>query len=302
MPVRTSRTSEDGTVRVDHDRCKLCGMCVRVCKEGPLRIERGRLLVDYSCALGCVACGHCAAVCPEGCITVEGRDLRSDDILPLPPKEARAGFEQLNALMVSRRSMREYEAREVEQEMINKILDAAATAPMGIPPSDVGVLVFRGRDKVREFTRDMLDALKTMRRVFSPPAIYLWRLFIGKDACDMMRTFLVPLIDKYLKANARGEDLFAYDAPLGTFFYGAPGADPTDAVISATYAMLAAESLGLGSCMLGFPAPTLAHSRKLRAKYGIPAKARMGIMLIFGYPALTFRRAIKRRFASVRYW
>ena len=32
---------------------------------------------------------------------------------------------------------------------------AAATAPMGIPPWEVGVIVLRGRPKVRELARDV---------------------------------------------------------------------------------------------------------------------------------------------------
>jgi len=42
-----------------------------------------------------------------------------------------------------------------------------------------------------------------------------------------------------------------------------------DAHISATYAMLAAESLGLGSCMIGSASPFLVRSKQLLQKYGL---------------------------------
>lgn len=302
MPVKTSRASEDGVVRIDQERCKLCGLCVRVCKEGPIRLGGGKLTVDYSRGLGCIACGHCAAVCPEGCITVEGRDLSAEDIIPLPPKESRASFDQLNALLLARRSVREFQDREVGEEEIEKILAAATTAPMGIPPSDVKVLVFKGRDKVRAFKDDMLVALKSMIRMFSGPMLFLLRPVLGKDACDMFRTFLVPLARDYIEKDRQGVDTFMYDAPLGMLFYGAPGSDATDPLIAATYATIAAESLGVGSCMLGFPAPLLKRNKKLLAKYGIPPKSAIGMMVIFGYPAVKFQRAIRRRFAEVRSW
>jgi nitroreductase/NAD-dependent dihydropyrimidine dehydrogenase PreA subunit len=302
MAVKTGRADADAVVRVDSARCKLCGQCVKVCKSGTLALEGGKVAVDYASALGCMACGHCAAVCPQGCITVEGRDLAPADMTPLPPPESRATYDQLTSLLLSRRSVREFQSRPVAQEDIDRIISAATTAPMGIPPSDVKVLIFNGRDKVREFKNDMLAALKPMIRIFSGPILWLLRPFVGKEAADMFRTFLIPLAKDYIEKDKEGIDLFAYDAPLGMLFYGAPGADATDPVIAATYAMIAAESLGVGTCMLGFPAPLLKRSKKLLAKYAIPPKAAIGIMVIFGYPAVRFQRTIRRRFAEVRYW
>ena len=44
---------------------------------------------------------------------------------------------------------------------------------------------------------------------------------------------------------------YLYDAPVALCFYGSPCCDPAGPVIAATYAMPAAESLGLGTCMIG---------------------------------------------------
>lgn len=301
MPVKTARADKDAMVRVDYDRCTACGLCVKVCKGGPLHIDNNRLMIDYSRGAGCFACGHCAAICPSECITVEGRDLAGSDILPLPLKEALSNYDQLKALLLTRRSVREYQDKDVPQDVIDKIISAAATAPMGIPPSDVEVLVLKGREKVQTFKKDMLEALKPMKRMFSGPMLALWRPLIGKETCEMFKTFLIPAIDGYLEKDKEGIDWFTYNAPLAMLFYGSAYSDPTDPVIAATYAMVAAESLGLGTCMLGFPAPVLKRNRKLAAKYKLPPKAQPGIMVIFGYPAVKFRRAIQRRFAAVHY-
>jgi nitroreductase/NAD-dependent dihydropyrimidine dehydrogenase PreA subunit len=302
MAVKTSRADADGVVKVNHELCRLCGLCVRVCPSGPLHIENRKLLIDYSQGLGCVACGHCAAVCPHGCITVEGRDMAAADIIPLPAAGERANFDQLNALLLSRRSIREYQAREVEQELIDKILAAATTAPMGIPPSDVGVVVIKGREKMQEFKRDMLTGLKGFVRIFSGPMLWVLRPLLGKETCQMFRTFLLPCAREFIEKDKEGIDLFTYDAPLGMLFYNSPFGDTTDPLIASTYAMIAAESLGLGSCMLGFPAPLIKQNKKLQAKYGMAPGSKPAMFIIFGYPALKFNSAIKRRFASVTDW
>jgi hypothetical protein len=43
----------------------------------------------------------------------------------------------------------------------------------------------------------------------------------------------------------------------------------------------------------------LQYNRALRARYGLPQKLQPGIMIIFGYPAVHYKHAIRRRFARV---
>jgi hypothetical protein len=65
--------------------------------------------------------------------------------------------------------------------------------------------------------------------------------------------------------------------------------------------MLTAESLGLGSCMLGTIPYCFKYSRALRHKYQIPNKSQQGLMLILGYPAIPYQKAIQRRLGAVRH-
>jgi nitroreductase len=93
-----------------------------------------------------------------------------------------------------------------------------------------------------------------------------------------------------------------YDAPLAIYFYGSPYVDPADPIVAATTAMYAAESLGLGACMLGAIHPLIRYggkAKKFRTKYGIKYPSREGVFVIFGYPAVKYRKGLKRTFASV---
>ena len=300
MQVNLGRGQGTVEVRVDHAKCTACGQCVEVCGHGPLWMEDGEVRVDPNRFLGCFACGQCAAVCPQACIEVEGRDLAPADLVPIPPPAARAGYDALRALMLARRSVRKFKEAEVAPEAVGQILAAATTAPMGIPPSEVGVLVRAGRAQVADFRRDLLAGMKPMRRMTSPLALALLRPFLGREVCESFRQFLGPVMDLYFEGDRDGRDYFFYDAPLALYFYGSAYADPTDPAIAATYAMLAAESLGLGSCLLGFPGPVLAHHPGLRKKYGLPAKIQPGLALAIGHPAVRYHRAVVRRFAAVQ--
>jgi nitroreductase/NAD-dependent dihydropyrimidine dehydrogenase PreA subunit len=301
MPLELGRGGGPAEVRIDHERCTACGLCVRVCKGAPLSLKDGRVIVDQGHFFGCLACGQCVAVCPEGCIAVSGRDLGPGDFIPLPPPELRPGYDRLRALLLARRSVRDYQQREVEPELIEQILEAASSAPMGVPPSEVSVLVLAGRAKVRAFRDDLLGAMQRVRWLFSPGVLWLLRPFIGRENYQAFRAFVGPVLDGYVAADRQGLDWFFYDAPLTLYLYGSAYADPADPIIAATYAMLAGEALGLGSCMLGFPGYILQHGRALRRKWGLPAKMQPGIAIVFGYPAVRYRRGIRRRFAQVRY-
>lgn len=300
MSMPTSRASGYAEVMINYELCTTCGVCVEVCKGGPLLIQDNRLQVDQSLGFGCIACGACAAYCPTDAIRISGRDLYPADISRVPPASARASYESLHALLVSRRSTRKFQQREIEPELIDKILQSAATAPVGIPPSDVGVLVFRSADAIAALRDDLINAMKYWPIVFSPTLMMLLRPVIGRENADMFAKFLRPAVKNFLDKNAKGEDWLLYSAPLMLYFYGTAYSDPADMVVSATHALLAGESLGLGTCMLGFPGNILKFSNALRKKYGLPKKMRPGPAVIFGYPRYHANNSVKRRFREVR--
>lgn len=296
MSIKTSRASGVAEIEIDAERCTRCGLCVKVCKGGPLYVSADCIAVDQSRGFGCIACGQCVAICPQACIQVDGRDLLPEDVVDLPSREQRAGHDALRALMLARRSVRDYEDRPVDRSVLEQIVEAATMAPMGIPPTDVGVLVLDTKEKVKSFRDDLLVALKGMKSLWMK---IMFRMMAGKEGVEMYNSFIVPVIDEYVEKDAEGVDWFFYGAPAAMLFYTSPVGDAADAAIAATYAMLAAESLGLGSCMLGFPAPVLKFKKDLRRKFGLPAKMGPGIALVFGHPAVHYRRAFQRRLANV---
>ncbi len=302
MSIKTARAEGTANVTIDRAACIACGLCVQVCKGAPLTMVEGAVHVDQTCLFGCIACGQCVAVCPRDCITVDGRDFSPADVLPLPPRGERATYPQLYALLLGRRSVRDFKDQPVERALVDQIIAAASTAPMGLPPSDVEILIFDGAAKVAALSRDLLDFMRGIRWLFTPFMRSLMRPFVGKEAGDVFDTFIAPALNLFVQKQAEGVDWLTYAAPLAMYFSTSAYADPVDPLIVATYAMLAAESLGLGSCMLGTPAYGFKYSKKLRRKYGLADRSQQGILVIFGYPAFPYRRALRRRLGAVRFY
>lgn len=301
MAIPTSRTKEKANISINHDKCNGCGLCVSVCKDFGLIIESGKAVLSNTAVFGCIGCGHCMAICPTGAILINGRTLSPDDIYPLPPKENAADYNQLLTILQRRRSIREFSDKKIEEELIEKILNAAKTAPMGLPPSDVNVLIINGKNKNAEFVKDLAELVKSMKWLVSKPFLLMMRPFMGKENAEMFSLFMKPLIDIYSEAAEKGNNWISYDAPLVMYFYGSPYCDPADPIVPATYAMIAAESLGLGTCMIGGIHPLIQHGKKakeFREKYQIKYKSREGLFVIFGYPAVHYKKGIIRTFAS----
>lgn len=305
MAIPTTRAKNNGRITISHEKCTGCGLCVSVCKDFGLSINNGKVTTSDTAVFGCIGCGHCMAICPTGAITIQGREISPDDLFTLPSVDETIQYENLIALLQRRRSVREFTTQPVDPSLIKKILNTAATAPMGIPPSDVHVMVLDTAQKVHQFTADFCRYLESMKWIVSGWFLTLMKPFWSKSNDELFRKFVRPLFSIYTEGMKKDENLVLYDAPLAMYFYGSPYADPADPLIAATYAMLAGESIGLGTCMLGAVHPLIQNGRKaaaFRKKYNIRHASREGLFVVFGYPAVKYSKGIKRTFAAVDFY
>ena len=196
--------TDHGRAIVDDAACTGCGQCVENCPDEVLSLVNGKARAGDGIFIGCLACGQCVAVCPAAAIAVEGRGM------------TRATAGQIAALLYGRRSVRRYAEREVERDKIDWILEMTATAPMGIPPSEVGVVVFHGKAKVERFAAEVCASFKQMSKQLNPFMLGLMRLWTKKTDYVAMRDFIVPLLKMLSQKHEDGPDMFTYDAPRPT--------------------------------------------------------------------------------------
>lgn len=288
-------------VIIDKEKCTKCGICVISC-DNYLTQDKDSYPVAKSSEeslLGCIQCGRCMMKCPTEAIEIIGEDIDKSHLRPMP--QSTPDYEAINALMLKRRSTRKFKPDEVSKENIDKILAAAATAPVGIPPSEVKVLVFQGRKKVQEFAKELNGEIKHMKKIMTPLALNLMKLFMGEQQYKVMKDFALPLCDITLQECEKGNDILFYDAPAVMVFYGSELADVEDKVIAATNATIAAEALGLGTCFIGTVSYMLNNSSKLKKKYGIQKGEKVSTAFILGHPDEGgFLRTFQRNFKDVK--
>ncbi len=299
MAIMHSLYREAGSVRINPDICTQCGACAGICPSAVLVMDNGKVCVHADSPFGCIACGHCMMVCPVGAVSVNGRGISPDDVTPLPALEKRADAEMLSNLMLSRRSVRQFTEQEVDEKLLARIVGMASMAPMGIPPWDVGCVMVCGRPAIRQLAAKVIRGYEGFLTLFKPWVLTLMRPFVGKEKYELFAHFVRPLAEAYVQSSQAGQDKLFYDAPALLLFHHSAYADAVDASIACTYAMLAAESMGLGSTIIGGAPPILQRNKALCRRLGIPPGNTPAIALIIGYPAIQFRFAIHRHFSHV---
>lgn len=301
MVVMHSVYRESGTVTVDHDVCTRCRQCILVCPADALHLVDNHIRNNTDSPFGCIACGHCVMACPHACISVSGRGMEHAQIIDTPPEHHRSDADSLEALMLARRSVRHFADQPVAREQLERIVDIARTAPMGIPPWDIGCVVLCGRDQVQAVAEQVICGYERMLKVLRPWVVRLMRVFSGKASYEMFRYFIRPLGEMIVREYRDGRDVLFWDAPAAVVFHHSPYTDQADVAIACTYAMLAAESLGLGATVIGSAGPIIQRDKQLQESLGIPAGHKAAHVLIVGHPAVTFHRSIRRSFVNVVY-
>ena len=125
-------------------------------------------------------------------------------------------------------------------------------------------ILISGQEKIGEFTDNIIDSIQSEKE----------------------RTGLKKLREK-------GINPFFYNAPHILILHSPNGWAEINATIAITYAMLYAESLGLGSCWIGGVQKLLAGNKDISEKV-IGNSNKVGGMMIFGYPAVKYHRAPPR--------
>lgn len=299
--VPTGFGDQAATPFIDDALCTGCGLCVEVCSSETLVDVAGKVTVVPDNGMGCFACGHCMAICPAEAIWVTGRRMTPDDAMDMPPAEEIATPEALHNLMLVRRSTRSFKKEEISQDDIDRILEMTGTAPMGIAPSDVEVTVVSGFDKVQELAGDIDVVFQKWMKTFNPFVMKFMRLFWSKPAVESFQGFILPILKEMTHARKGGVDALFYNAPCVLLFHVNPMADPVDGTIACTYAMLAAQSIGLGTCMIGTAPHAIDREKALKEKWNIPGSNKVAMAMIVGHPTHRYHRVISRTLAAVRF-
>jgi nitroreductase/NAD-dependent dihydropyrimidine dehydrogenase PreA subunit len=274
--------------------CTQCRLCVEIC---PCHIfgvnDQKEVYVIHERESICQICGQCMAVCKEEAIRIDG--LSYEKNFPDLP-ETYVGYQDFVDLLSTRRSVRKFQNKAVPDDIMNQILDSIAFAPFGAMPEKMHITVVNNRAKIEESLPYFVEFLNNMVRwMENPITSFLIKSRSKKETFNTVKNHLYPILKMESYSKEYG-DRITGNAPALLLFHAEKGAEEhTDnALIYATYAMLAAQSLGLGTTMMGILPPAINTAKALKKIFMIPKNHETVISLILGYPKYHYHKAIKR--------
>ncbi len=289
-------------VNIDKEKCVKCGACIDIChtylKFGEDGFPCAREKEEQENLFGCIQCGNCMMMCPKEAIEIVGEDIDKDHLREIG---AVADYDALNNLYLKRRSCRKFKPDEVSKEDLDRIIKSAATAAVSIPPSEVKVLIVQGKDKVQTLAQEILEGFARFVKM-KPLFLFITWILGKKTEHKMFKDFVFPLGESMIEYRKKGVDILFYDAPAVMLFYGTENTDKEDMHIAATQATIAAEALGLGTCIIGSLSAVFEKNCKLRKKYGVEKTDKIGMGFIVGHPEIKFPKGFQRNFKEVRYY
>ncbi|MCX5908073.1 MAG: nitroreductase family protein [Deltaproteobacteria bacterium] len=283
-------------ITIDESRCNLCGICVPICPRKILHL--GERSVEVTDPLMCLACGHCKAICPTDAPRLTG----SEPFAAVPTKEEIPSPDPFLRFLRRRRSLRKYQKRPVEKEKWDWIIDAGRYSPTG------------GNRQICEFTvvngRKMLDPVCTLAMGYLQAEgqrvqDILDRYRHSKEPlpADMVgKEVYPPVWDRMARAWEKGGDQLLHQAPGLIVVHMKRGVISTPEVeggIAATHMVLMAETLGLGTCFIGFLIWAIESAEKLKKLLQVPADHQSLVAFTVGYPDVEYLRLPARRPAKV---
>jgi nitroreductase/NAD-dependent dihydropyrimidine dehydrogenase PreA subunit len=277
---------------VRQETCTTCGRCVSDCPQGLfVKVDGDVLFQDPT--LRCIQCGHCIAICPENAVQYKS----AEPVFEYPDlgqPERIVSAPALQAFLRSRRSIRRFKPTPVLEKDITAVLDAMRRAPTASNKESIHFTVITSAEGLLLIRDAVMRMFRLIKRLLS---ILRFLFPFGRKGKGILGDSLHRSLNRAITRFENGEDPATYKAPclviLSSPAYGKQSG--VDAGIALTHGMLAAQSLRLGTCLIGFAHEALARSKPLRKKAGIPPGLKVQGVMVMGYPAVGYLRAPMRK-------
>jgi nitroreductase/NAD-dependent dihydropyrimidine dehydrogenase PreA subunit len=298
---------EENRIEIDRDLCNGCGLCVAVCPTGTISLREEKAIASGGES---IYCGHCEAVCPREAIRVRGIDREMSEYKTfsaekqwLPPGNFNTSL--LVRLMASRRSCRHFTDRPVERALLEDLVKIGITAPSGTNSQSWTFTILPRRKAVQAFAERVAYFFERLNATAEKTLLRMFLRLIGKGELDAYyRGYYRKVKEAIEEWHASGKDPLFHGSTAAILVGSKPGAScpAEDALLATQNILLAAHSMGLGSCLIGYAVAAMKRDPSIRQSVGIPSDEEIHSVIALGYPDEVYQRTAGRRKVTTRYF
>ena len=251
-------------VIIDTGKCIGCGLCAKTCAANniELRDKKANILLE-----DCILCGQCTAVCPKEALSISGYDMSQVQ----KNTGKRLDPEEVLDVIRSRRTIRQFQNKEIPKKVIDQILEAGRLTHTAKNMQDVSFVVLdKEKDRLEQMAIRLFKLVKPFADLFSPMA----------------------------RNNKIGKHFFFFKAPTVIVILAK---DRTNGILAAQNMEFVAEANGLGTLYSGFFTMAANTSFKIKKALKLPRGKKVAMTLVLGYPGVKFLRSAPREKLTVRY-
>ena len=280
-------------------------MCVAVCPDRIIRVSvQGRVEIVGT---SCMACSHCFCICPVEAIRVPwpvgSLGLKTFDEERCDAEKEGITPEALLGLMRSRRSCRVFEEKPVDLSLLDDLARVGSTAPSGTNSQGWQFILLPQREDVIRLGEAAAEFYSRLNaRAANPFWRFLAHLYAGSALARYYENYYETVEAALKEWNEKKVDRLFHGAPSAIIVTGnetssCPG---EDALLATQNILLAAETCGVGTCLIGYVVEAARRDNSIRNFLRLGEKESIYSVIACGYPAVSFRRAAGRKAVNPR--
>lgn len=279
---------------IDKGKCTLCGKCVEICPKEILSLKNNAIEIVHN---GCILCSHCYCVCKFNAIHFKELKQPSFSFGSTALIKNQIKPFDIISFIHSRRSIRRFKTDPISNEILHDLIESAVLAPSASNCQHWQFVIINGRDKVLRLAEDIKHFFIKLNTISGNPLLrYMSILFVGNNILNYYKNNYES-VKLGLERAQEGKDLLFHGAPCVIIIHSdMQGSMPVEDGQYAAYNIaLAAHSMGLGSCFIGYASATLNSAYSIKQKLNIPKHNRIHAVLALGYPKVEFVKNALRK-------
>ncbi len=292
---------------IDQDACVGCGLCVKVCPTGTISMKEGKATVTGNWSLNC---GHCEAICPVDAVKVTSLDRGlanfrtfEADRRWLPHGEYDTAH--LVRLMASRRSCRNYLDEPLDRSLLEDLVKIGVTAPSGTNSQLWTFTILPDRNAVIRLAEKVGGFYQRLNRLAERSWLRLLLKLVGKrELDDYYRTYYDSVEEGLAEWKENSRDRLFHGAHAAIVLGAKRGGSlpKEDALLATQNILLAAHSMGLGTCLIGMAVEAIKRDQSIAKFLGIPDIETTYAIIALGWPDEQYRIQAGRKKTLLRYF